>query len=316
MTNDESQMTNLKSAFRFFVILCVLCASAGNFSGQEVSSANRSELNEQTEIFSLIITSGTVEQKRDALLQIRNLRSVAASRIAVPALRDASEIVRATAAASVVFLPAAEAFGNLMPLLTDKKPFVRREAAYALGKVGDSLAVNPLLRVVQNDKVAEVRRAAIIALGEISDVAAVPELVKILQRKPQTAEEFARRSAARSIGQIAQIIQTGKIQVLTPENFLPEPFKSIERTKHPLLTEQFPPFRAAVGTLIEALQSSVEFPDVKREAAFALGAIGDESAVAVLRANAVSEDYYLAEICREALRKIHVAVNRRKVDEI
>ena len=274
---------------------------------------------EQAEIISRLLASGTNEQKRDALLQIRNRETETASRLAVPALRDDSEIVRATAAASVVYLPAAEAAQHLISLLADKKPFVRREAAFALGKVGDATATNSLLRVLQTDKIPEVRNAAIVALGAIGDVAAVFELVRILQRKPQAKEEFARRSAARSVGQIAQIIQTGKIRVVTPENFLPESFKLIElieQSKRPPLADEFPSFRPAINALIETLRNPREFPDVKREAAFALGAIGDESAILVLRANANVEDYYLAEICRESLRKIHIAVNRRAVDKV
>ena len=309
-------MTNLKSALRFFVILCALCAFAGNSFGQKASLERQTEFLEQTEILSRLLTSGTNEQKRDALLQIRNLETEAASRLAVPALRDDSEIVRATAAASVVFLPADEAAQNLIPLLADKKPFVRREAASALGRVGDSNAINSLLRILQKDKILEVRNAAIVALGEIGDAAAVSELIKILQRKPQAKEEFARRSAARSVGQIAQIIQTGEIQVLTPKNFLPEQFGLIEQPKYPQLTEQFPQFRPAIGALIETLRNPKEFPDVKREAAFALGAIGDEAAIPILQANANDEDYYLAEICRESLLKITVAVNRRMIDKV
>ena len=81
------------------------------------------------------IRTGSVEQKRDALFQIRNLRSETASRAAIPGLRDPDPIVRATAASSAVFLPKPEAIAALAPLLADKDPFVRKEAAYSLGKV-------------------------------------------------------------------------------------------------------------------------------------------------------------------------------------
>ena len=238
------------------------------------------------------------------LLQIRNLQTAEASRIAVPALKDSSEIVRATAAFSVIFLPQNEAFQNLIPLLADKKPLVRRETAFALGKVGDSNAVNLLLQTFQKDKILEVRNAAIVALGEIGDVAAVAELTKILQRKPSSKDDFTRRSAARSIGQIAQIIQTGETKILTPENFLPEKFKNIETPKYKNLSGQFPVFQPATAVLIGVLQNLKEADDVRREAAFALGAIGDEAAATILQTNLTAEDYYLAEICRESLVKI------------
>ena len=124
------------------------------------------------------ITRGSDEQKRDALVAIRNLETESASRIAVSALKDSSEIVRATAAASVIFLPQDEAAQMLVPLLADKKPLVRREAAYALGKVGSAATVTSLIQISQKDKVVEVRNAAIVALGEIGDAAALPELTQ------------------------------------------------------------------------------------------------------------------------------------------
>ena len=250
------------------------------------------------------IQSGNTEEKRNALLQIRNFETDAASRLAIPALRDKSEIVRATAAFSVIFLPKDEALSILIPLLSDKKELVRRETAYALGKVRNPNAINPLIQVLQMDKNLEVRAACVIALGEIGNVAAVVELIKILQRKPKTEEEFLRRGTARSVGQIAQIIQTNEVEVVTPQNYLPDKFKQLERPKYPNLIDIFSPFRAANDVLIETLKNPREFDDVKREAAFALGAIGDESAIPVLQTNLSAKDYYLAEICREALRKI------------
>ena len=316
ITNYELRVTNVKSAFRFFVILCVLLIFTSEFSAQDnVLTEGQIDWTAQSDFLSRQISGGTTERKRDALLVIRNLETADASRIAVPALRDDSEIVRATATASVVFLPSDEAARNLAPLLKDKKPLVRREAAYALGKVRNPLAVNLLLQIIQKDKVLEVRNAAIVALGEIGDASAVIELVKLLQRKPQAKEEFARRSAARSIGQIAQIIQTGRIAVVTPENFLPEQFKSAERPQYPRLIEQFPSFRLSLNVLIQILQNPREFQDVKREAAFALGAIADESAVPVLQSNLETSDYYLAEICRESLRKIAFAKRPAATDQ-
>lgn len=181
---------------------------------------------------------------------------------------------------------------------------VRRETAYALGKVGNPNALNALAQVLQKDKVLEVRAASAVALGEIGDAAATDILTRVLQRKLKIEEEFLRRSAARSIGQIAQIIQTGKTEVLTPENYLPEKLRIVETPKHLDLIAVFPVFQMPNDVLIQTLQNPREADDVKREAAFALGAIGDKSAVPVLQVNLTAKDYYLAEICREALRKI------------
>ncbi len=318
ITNYELRITNLCRVIKIFVLLCVFCAFAGESFAQDavLSQAQIDWLAEKISLEQRIQT-GSTEQKRDALFQIRNLKSAEASLLAIPALQDKSEIVRATAAFSVVFLPKDEALNVLLPLLNDKKELVRRETAYALGKVGNPNAINPLLQVFQKDKIADVKNACIVALGEIGDAAAVDALTRILQNKPKKenpADEFSRRSAARSIGQIAQIIQTNKIEVLTPENYLPSKFNPIEKPKYPKLVETFPVFRPAINVLIQTLQNPREFDDVKRETAFALGAIGDESAKNVLQANLNSEDYYLAEISKEALRKISVYSNEKGLE--
>lgn len=309
MANYKLVISSLRHALRNFTLLCVLCAFAsGNYFAQENTSIqNSSDFLPKKIALEEALRSKNVEQKRDALVQIRNFQTQEASRIAVPALTDKSEIVRATAVFSVIFLPKDEALRVLLPLLTDKKELVRREAAYALGKVGNANAVNALLKILQKDKMLDVRAACAIALGEIGDISAVSELIKILRKKPSTKEEFVRRSAARSIGQIAQIIQTNKTKVLTPENFLPDKYSYFEKPKYPNYVETFPVFRDAKEVLILTLQNPKEFDDVRRESAFALGAIGDDSAIAVLRSNLDAKDYYLAKICAEALKKIALA---------
>ncbi|HEY0657290.1 MAG TPA: HEAT repeat domain-containing protein, partial [Pyrinomonadaceae bacterium] len=307
-----------KRLFQYLLFLCALCAFAENFFAQD-NVLTQKEVDFLPIQISLqrMIQSGSVEEKREALKQIRNLETAEASRLAVPALRDSSEIVRASAAFSVIFLPADEALNVLSPLLNDKKELVRREAAYALGKVRNPLAVNSLLQVFQKDKITDVRNAAIVALGEIGDASAIDALAGILRKSPKKddqADEFLRRSAARSIGQIAQFIQTGKARVLTPQNFPPEQLKEIEKPNYPKLVEQFPVFQRAISVLIETLRNRNESDDAKREAAFALGAIGDAAAIPVLRANLNSQDYYLAEISKEALRKIELLSNSKNAE--
>ena len=47
-----------------------------------------------------------------------------------------------------------------------------------------------------------------------------------------------------------------------------------------------------------------EFPDTRREAAFALGAIGSERARPTLQSFAAGPDYVLAQVSLEALKKL------------
>ncbi|MFM9905545.1 MAG: HEAT repeat domain-containing protein [Pyrinomonadaceae bacterium] len=248
------------------------------------------------------LASGNIEIKRNALFQIKNLRTETASRTAVPALSDSEELVRATAATAVIFLPKIEAAKVLLPLLDDKTAFVRSEAAFALGETGDPSAVTRLILSLQKDSADDVRSASAIALGKIGDIAAVDALAAIFKKKPSDDNEFLRRSAARSIGQIAQIVKSGKKTVVTPQNFLPAKYK--ESPSGAPLTNSFPAMRPVLGVLANVLKNHKEADDTRREAAFALGAVGDESTISLLRSFLNSPDVYLAEICREALIKI------------
>lgn len=302
--NSKFKIQNNQAHIRLIIILCVLCSLCVKISPAQTP-----------ENFGDQIKNGNSEQKRNALFALRNLRSEEASRIAIPALRDADEIVRATAAFSVIFLPKDEAFNALAPNLQDKAEIVRRETSYALGKVQNSSAVPILIQTFQNrkEKSVEVKNAVVLALGEIGDVSAVDFLTQILEQKPKDDNEFLRRSAARSIGQIAQIIQIQKSRVVTPESFLPEKYKLLTLEKYENLTTNFPQFRNSLAVLTQVLQNTKESDDAKREAAFAIGAIGDVSARPILEKNINAKDYYLAEICKEAVKKLTPNTNNSTV---
>lgn len=226
------------------------------------------------------LTSSEIEERRDALMRLGNLKRLDASRAASAGLNDPAPGVRIAAMHAILSLPSPEAVALLIPLLQDKLEFVRRETAYALGETRNRAAVEPLANVLLTDKEAGVRGAAAVALGQIRDETAVPALVQALggpnpqpkKKKSKAREnEFVLRAAARSLGQIRS--------------------------------------RAAVNILIAALGNQ-EYPsDVRREAAIALGLIGDTAAVPSLRAAFASDDPYLSEASREALRRLRAPVN-------
>lgn len=282
---------NLGKAKLIVLFVCLMCF------GKSIFAQNFDFYTEQ-------IKTGSAEAKRSVLFQIRNLQTSEASRIAVPALQDSNEIVRATAAYSVIYLQPDEAVKVLLPNLKDKSPLVRKETAYALGKVKNSNALANLLEILERDKALEVRMASALALGEIGDVSAVESLLKILQRKPKEEEDFFRRAAARSIGQIAQFQQINSNYTVTPESLLPEKYDIFVNLKYSNLAERSPVFKKSVNILLSVLQNQNESDDVRRESAFALGTIGDQSAIKSLQNNLAAKDYYLAEICKEGLQKI------------
>jgi HEAT repeat protein len=222
------------------------------------------------------LSSDDIEERRDALMRLNNLKRPDAARVAVAGLTDAAPIVRATAAHAIMSLPPAEAATLLLPLLQDKSEFVRREAAYALGKTRSHSAIASLSNLLVSDKEMTVRSAAALALGEIGDESAVQTLVQVLAGQPGKkkkdkgeATDFVKRAAARSLGRIKS--------------------------------------RAGVEVLIATLSNDVNDSDVRREAATALGLIGDTSAVPALQAAVSSSDPYLSEAARAALRRFRLA---------
>lgn len=203
------------------------------------------------------------EKRREAVGVLAALETPAAAPALVSALNDSSERVRARAIAGLSalgdksFVPVIAA-----RLAQDKKPFVRKAAAYGLGRLQSSEATATLLAALK-DKDIEVRGAAAVALGQYQDQSAIPGLIAALADK----QEFVRAQAARSLGVNARA--------------------SVQ----------------AVPGLIKLLASDKD-QEVKRQAATALGLIGERSALPALELAQHSPDPYLSRAALEAISRI------------
>ena len=211
------------------------------------------------------LSSGDVEERRDALMRLGAMHLPAASRAALAGLQDTAPIIRATAAKAILSIGSEESAAQLLPLLNDKDEFVRREAAYALGLTRSRSATNLLGERLLKDKEDGVRAAAGVALGEIADEAAVIALVQSLTSKREK-NVFVLRAAATALGRIKS--------------------------------------RAGTAALISTLSNEKLPSDVRREAARSLGLIGDPAAAPALKIAALDSDPYLARIAHEAFQKI------------
>jgi HEAT repeat protein len=221
------------------------------------------------------LSSADEEERRGAVMQLGLLHHPDASRLAVPLLNDPSVAVRVAAVNSVLGLPAHESVVALIPLLKDKNEFVRQETAYALGKTGSRAAVGPLLDLISVEKLAGPKGAAIVSLGRLGDESAVVALAGLVapnasapkgSRRTVETNEFVLRSAVRALGQIGN--------------------------------------RAAVPALTFALTNDKYHIEVRREAAVALGLIGDPGTKSVLSDATNSDDPYLSRAAYEALRRL------------
>ena len=89
---------------------------------------------------------------------------------------------------------------DLVALLMDPEPQLRRRAALAIGRVRLSQGVPPLISAL-SDPVMEVRQASAFALGLIGDVTAAPALVEALQDPEPTVQG----RAAEALGRIGAV---------------------------------------------------------------------------------------------------------------
>ena len=254
-------------------IICGATSAARSLTQQDRLTPMQREIERQRQRLS----STEAEERRDALMHLGNLKRPDASRAAAAALTDVSPAVRVAAAHAVLSLPSAEAAALLMPLLKDKDEFVRREVAFALGESHARAATTSLIDLMVHDKKPSVRGAAAVALGQIGDQTALSPLSQVVtgqgrkKKKTRSAEEeFVVRSAVRSLGQIRHA--------------------------------------ASVPTLVSALQDETNSIETRREAATALGLIGDSSALPALQAAyETNSDPYLSEAARAAIRQINRA---------
>jgi HEAT repeat protein len=272
-----------RARFAATVVLVLVASSlaqvvAAAMKQDQPATASLNQLQLRIEKQRVRLSSAEQEERRDAVSQLTAMHHIDASRVALAALKDPSASVRATAASSILALPVEECVASLIPLLTDKDEFVRREAAYALGKTRGVNAVAPLIDRLLTDKEDGVRGAAAVALGEISDPAAVSALGAVIsfraevagskknQKSKREKNPFVLRAAARSLGQIGS------------SNGAP--------------------------ALIGVLQDEKAEDDVRREAARALGLIGDPGSISALRTVLTARDPYLSNAAQEAIQKI------------
>lgn len=116
--------------------------------------------------------------RKAAAYGLGRMRSQDGTAALVAALRDKDAEVRGAAAVALGQYADAEAIEPLIQALDDKSEFVRAQAARALGANTRAAvrAVPNLIRVLTSDRDQEAKRQAAAALGQIGDPSALPAL--------------------------------------------------------------------------------------------------------------------------------------------
>jgi HEAT repeat protein len=252
----------------------------------------------------------------EALGQIGDARAVEPL---IAALKDNDVRTRRGAAEALEKMGDTRAVEPLIAALKDEDPSVRIYAAKALGNKGDTRAVEPLIAALK-DKSA--RWAAAEALGKIGDTRAVEPLssVFIAVLKDESTRLGAFEEALKKIGNGAtepliliqalkdknEYVRISAVEVLGEirDTRAIEPLISILNDNDHRVSNKATEALIKIGnTAVEPLIASLKDESVRRNAAKALGRIGDTRAVEPLIAVIKNEAYY-TDTAVDALGKI------------
>jgi len=213
--------------------------------------------------YAAALQSNDEEERRSAVHMLGAMHDPATIPALRAALNDQAERVRAAALTALGHLAEPPLAPVVATYLTkDKRPFVRKAAAYALGHFATAEATAALVTGLR-DKDMEVRGAAAVALSNRPDAAAIAPLIQSLSDK----SAFVRAHAAAALG------VNGRAAA------------------------------QAVPDLVRVLTKD-EDHEARRQAATALGHIGEPSALAALQDAERSSDPYLSQAAREATAQI------------
>ena len=181
-----------------FIVLAPIAGSSLSLSPAGPDQVNQKQARESEEVthWAAQLKSGDLEERRDAVMRLSDMDGEAAISALVSGLNDSSPLVRALVLdglaersnPAVISLIAAR-------LASDKDPFVRKTAAYALARSNGAQRTEALIAGLK-DKDQEVRGAAAVALGDHPEPAAIAPLGLALTDK----NDFVRAQSARALG--------------------------------------------------------------------------------------------------------------------
>lgn len=209
-------------------------------------------------------------------------------------LKSSDEEERREAVMMVSSFEGSTVVSALKSALADNSPRVRAAAANALAPLRESSIVPLLATLLKEDKVQFVRKAAAYALGAFQGAERTDALIDALKSK----DLEVRGASAVSLGDHPD---ADAIAALT--NALSDKSAFVRAHSARALGVNGRGSGLAVPTLIRLLGSDGD-SEVKRQAATALGLIGDRSAVPALERARQNQDPYLVSLAIDAIEQL------------
>lgn len=251
------------------------------------------ELGSERGIAPLIATLGFAGDEdvrltaKEALVQI----GAPAVPALIAALEDANYLIRLYAADGLGEIGPPEANPAEEPLLNhlqkDDHRLVRISAAYALGKLGQTTAVGPLLRVLA-EKDKDLREAAAVSLGLLKDSRAIGPLMALLRDETPAVRE----QAAEALGRLG------------PQS---EPLLVKELLEGPPGTREAAALALGrLGRAVQPLAQAVQDKEanVRQRAAWALGQSRSPAAIPPLIRALGDPDSHVSYAARDTLTRL------------
>jgi len=169
-----------------------------------------------------VLSDSSAEAERvSAVQELASDRSSIATQQLIEALGDPSREVRREAVFALARIGDHDAVEPLIRCLGSTEGGIQQPAAYALGKLRDQRAVPALLQALADPPLADTAAAA---LGEIGDRSATTALLGLL-RHP-SAPESTRASAANALSRLGEV------------SALPDILSALENTQSPMVRQE------------------------------------------------------------------------------